>query len=69
MSRILLKTLLVTAVIASVAGAASAAPVSSIAVIHGPAYPAPTRSLVQPVHWEHHHGHRVWVSDHHRYHH
>ena len=53
MSRILLNTLLATAVIASIAGAASAAPVSSIAVIHGPAYPAPTRSLVQPVHWEH----------------
>jgi hypothetical protein len=66
MSRLLLKQLLATAVIATVslgaAGAVSAAPVMHAVTVA----PAAATSPVQNVYWVRRHGHRYWVGRHHR---
>jgi len=71
MSRLRLKYLLSTAVIATlsfgVAGVASAAPVTNTA--RGAEVQAmASHGQVQAVHWVWHGHHRVWVPDHRRYH-
>lgn len=64
MSSQLIKNLLATAVI--VAATVATGTVSAAPVLHSVAS-TPAHSLVQPVHWIHRHGHRVWVSDRHHH--
>ena len=63
----MLKTITATVFAAALsvgaAGVASAAPSTPLHAGSRVADPA----LLQDVHWEWHHHHRVWVPDHHRY--
>ena len=59
----LLTAAAITAVTIGTVSAASAAPVTNFARHEERA----ARPMIQDVHWEWHHHHRVWVPDHHRY--
>ena len=57
-----LKHLLAAFAVATLSiGAAAAAPVTTS--LQAPGAHASAQALIQPVHWEYHHHHKVWVRD------